>query len=88
MESNREHGNGRPDRVLSPYSPRETAIIIELKRADKFSQMDELCEAALAQIEDKNYAAELIDFGYRKILKYGFCFCRKTCMVRKNEDMN
>lgn len=88
MDSNREHGNGRPDLVLSPYSPRGTAIIIELKRADKFSQMDELCEAALAQIEDKNYAAELIDFGYRKILKYGFCFCRKTCMVRKNEDMN
>lgn len=83
VDSNKEHGNGRPDLVLSPFTPKETAIIIELKRADKFSQMDALCDAALAQIEEENYAAELLDFGYQKILKYGICFCKKTCMIKK-----
>lgn len=83
VDSNKEHGNGRPDLVLSPFTPKETAIIIELKRADKFSQMEALCDVALAQIEEENYAAELLDFGYQKIQKYGICFCKKTCMVKK-----
>ena len=82
IRSNREYGEGRPDIMLRPFSPKQPAIIFEFKRADKFAQMEEKCNEALRQIEEKKYDAELIDFGYQKILKYGICFCRKNCMVK------
>ena len=80
--SNRESGEGRPDIMLKPYDEQQPAIILELKRAAKFTQMSELCDAALAQIEEKDYAAELTEEGYLKIRKYGICFCKKSCMVK------
>lgn len=81
--SNRESGDGRPDIVLSPLNPRKAAIIIEIKRAVRFSQMDELCDAALIQIEEKKYDMVLHNEGYDTIIKYGFCFCKKSCRVKK-----
>ena len=82
INSNREQGNGRPDLVLEPNTPRQPAMIIEIKRAQKFGQMDAFCDKALEQIEEQDYAAELLDEGYQKIYKYGFCFCKKSCMVK------
>ena len=82
INSNREKGNGRPDLYLEPGNPRMPAMIIEIKCAKKFGQMEALCDAALAQIEERDYAAELRDEGYQKIYKYGFCFCKKICMVK------
>lgn len=82
INSNREQGNGRPDLVLEPHNPRQPAMIIEIKRAQKFSQMEALCDKALEQIVEQDYAAELLDEGYQKIFKYGFCFCKKSCMVK------
>ncbi len=82
IRSNREQGDGRPDIVLKPFSPNQPAIIVELKHAHKFTQMEELCDKALEQIEERSYDAELVDEGYRIILKYGICFCRKNCMVK------
>ena len=82
LTSNREVGDGRPDIVLSPFTPKQPAVIIEIKVAKKFPQMEVMCDEALAQIEEKNYAAELVEEGYQKIIKYGICFCRKTCMVK------
>lgn len=83
IDSNKEHGNGRPDIVLSPMNPKEPAVILEFKLAEKFTQMEAKCAAALEQIDRLHYDADLIDMGYRTILKYGVCFCRKNCMVRK-----
>ena len=83
MESNKEHGDGRPDIVLQPHDPRKAVIIIELKRAEKYAVMEKLCEEALQQIEDRNYAADYLLEGYKEIIKYGICFCKKTCMVKK-----
>lgn len=57
-------------------------MIIEIKCAKKYGQMDGLCDEALAQIEERGYAAELFDVGCRKIYKYGFCFCKKNCQVK------
>lgn len=82
IESNREHGEGRPDIVLKPFDPGRPAIIIEVKRADRFNRMEEKCALAIGQIEEKRYAAELEAEGYGMIRKYGICFCRKNCMVR------
>lgn len=82
IQSNKKQGNGRPDIVLKPFSPKQPAIILELKRAHKFTQMEGLCDAALEQMEEKRYDAELVEEGYQIILKYGICFCRKNCMVK------
>ena len=83
MRSNREYGNGRPDLVLRPYNPRKPLILFEFKYRKKFTEMAEGCAAALAQIEEKGYAEPFVDKGYQKIIKYGICFCEKTCMVEK-----
>ena len=81
-ESNKEHGDGRPDIVLCPHDPRKAVIIMELKRADKYTVMEKLCEEALQQIEEKNYAGEYLEEGYKEVIKYGICFCKKSCMVK------
>lgn len=44
--------------------------------------MEKKCEDALQQIENKTYAAGPLDEGYKTILKYGICFCKKSCMVK------
>ena len=83
MDSNKEHGNGRPDIVLCPHNPRKNVIILELKRAEKYAYMEKLCDEALQQIEDRRYADEYLEEGYNGVEKYGICFCRKSCRVKK-----
>ena len=80
--SNREAGNGRPDILLKPYDELNPVVIIETKFTDKFSSMEKKCEDALQQIENKAYAAGPLDEGYKTILKYGICFCKKSFMVK------
>ena len=82
VDSNKEHGYGRPDILLTPFDYKRPVIILELKCAQKFSQMEELCANALAQIESRDYASGLLDEGYLQIIKYGVCFCRKSCLVK------
>ena len=82
--SNRESGNGRPDLILKTSRIRKgRAFIIEVKVADTFSGMEDCCGKALAQIEDRNYAAALREEGYQDIESYGICFYQKECMVVK-----
>lgn len=80
--SNREEGIGRPDILLHPLNYRKPAIIIELKHVKTFPQMETGCREALAQIEERGYAAGLEAEGCSDVLKYGICFCRKSCMVK------
>ena len=84
-KSNLESGNGRYDIILIPYDEQQPAVILELKRAKKFTEMENLCQEALKQIDEKNYADALIEEGYPLILKYGICFCKKSCMVKLSE---
>lgn len=77
----RESGNGRTDILLKPYDEKKPAVILELKYAEKFTQMEEKCKEALNQIDEKGYADGLTNEGYEKILKYGICFCQKSCRV-------
>lgn len=81
--SNRESGEGRPDLILKTPSVRGSAIILELKVADTFQAMEQECRNALRQIESADYEAGLRAEGYSDIKKYGMCFYRKECMVRK-----
>lgn len=80
--SNRESGEGRPDLLLKTPSVRGTAVILEIKTADTFSQMEKQCIHALEQIENRHYEAELLSEGYSDIKKYGICFYRKECLVK------
>ncbi len=81
IESNREYGNGRPDIVMTPYDEENPVIVLEMKYCKKISEMEMGCEAAINQIEEQDYLAPFIEEGYKRILAYGICFCRKTCMV-------
>lgn len=85
IDSNKEHGDGRPDLILKPNHPEKPAVIIELKRVSSFKDMKPACTDALKQIEEKHYAKDLEKEGYTNILKYGICFCKKSCMVILSE---
>lgn len=80
--SNRESGNGGPDIILKTPSVRGSAIILEIKVTDIFTQMEKECQKVLAQIKDKKYETELRAEGYSDIKRYGVCFYHKECMVR------
>ena len=82
IRSNRESGKGRYDIALEPVSYRKPVIIMELKRATRFSEMEVKCQEALHQIEIMQYDAEYVEKGYPNIMKYGICFCGKDCMIR------
>lgn len=56
-------------------------IVIELKYSES-RNLESACQKALEQIEEKNYADQLIDDGMTTILKYGIACRRNTCMVR------
>ncbi len=84
VESNREHGLGRSDLVIHARRIK-TAVIIEVKHAKKYQEMENLCEKGLEQIEDKNYAEPFIMRGW-KVIKYGITFFEKECLVKMAES--
>ncbi len=86
LKSNRESGDGRTDLLLMEKRKREIAIIIEVKDTKNFSELENLCDEALAQIEENRYEAELKQESYKNIIKYGIAFCGKSCMVKMNEN--
>ena len=59
-------------------------IIIEIKYTE--ANMEEVCQKALRQIEEKNYAEELRREGVHTILKYGIACNRKNCRVRLRSE--
>lgn len=85
ISSNRESGFGRYDVVLEPCDKQDPAIILEFKvfHPGKESALEETVNAALKQIEEKKYAADLerkgIDPG--RIRKYGFAFEGKKVLI-------
>ncbi len=81
--SNRESGTGRYDIVMRYPSARGKAMIMEIKMADTFQELEAGCDEALKQIEDRKNDTELLADGYRDITKYGICFYKKECMVKK-----
>lgn len=88
ITSNRESGFGRYDIMLEPKNKEDVAIIVEFKvfntRRDK--TIEDTVQAALQQIEDKNYEADLIARGVPKenIRKYGFAFRGKEVYIEEN----
>ncbi len=83
IRSNREVGEGRSDIIMEDYETGDKGIIIEIKVAAKFSEMEKECDKALIQIETLQYEHELREDGYQEIVKYGVCFFKKRCMVKR-----
>ena len=80
--SNRESGNGRPDIVLKYPSVRGKAVILDIKVARTYQELESKCDEALRQIDEQKYEETLRQEGYSNILKYGIAFYRKECMVK------
>ena len=80
VKSNRESGDGFADIRLKPKNP-DAGIIVELKYVRSLHDLDQACERALEQIEDRRYDTELREDGRNDILAYGIAFCRKRCKV-------
>ena len=88
ITSNRESGYGRYDIMLEPIdklNENQPCIVIEFKviNPKKEKTLEETVEAALNQIEDKGYDAELVKRGVKKenIHHYGFAFKGKNVLI-------
>ena len=88
INSNRESGFGRYDIMLEPIektNDKYPGIVIEFKVINprKENSLEETVEAALKQIDEKNYDAELIKRGVKEenIRHYGFAFKGKEVLI-------
>lgn len=80
VRSNRESGDGYADILIKPKNP-DVGIVIELKYARSFKELDQACERALEQIRDRRYDEALREDGRSEILAYGIAFWKKRCKV-------
>jgi hypothetical protein len=83
VRSNRESGAGRYDVMVLPRAPGRPGVILELKVLDrrKRETMKSALAAALRQIKDRDYAAELRASGASPIHEMAIVFDGKQARV-------
>ena len=79
VRSNRESGMGRFD-IMIKDKQYNKGIIIEFKVTK--DDLEKSAVNALNQIEEKEYYLDLINEGYKEIIKYAIVFKGKQCIVR------
>lgn len=83
VESNKEHGEGRSDIVVSDYMDGWVAIF-EIKYSDSPEELETDCEKAIRQMDERMYAVEYEEqYPAERILCYGISFFKKRCLVKK-----
>lgn len=86
ITSNKESGFGRYDIMLKPTDrQRDFAYIIEFKvrKPKREKNLEATVANALAQIEEKQYSAQLTAEGFQpeRIRKFGFAFEGRQCLI-------
>ena len=85
IRSNRESGLGRYDVMLIPQKPEFDGIILEFKvrEVEEETSLGDTVQAALKQIQEKQYDRELIAHGVSedRIRCYGFAFEGKRVLI-------
>jgi hypothetical protein len=86
IKSNRESGFGRYDVMMIPKDKKDRAFIFEFKvkdADDDEAALEDTLANAHAQIEEKQYAKELLASGVpaENIRTYGFAFEGKTVLI-------
>ena len=85
LKSNRESGYGRYDVMLIPRNFAEQAYVLEFKVHDpeEEASLQETVQAALMQIQEKQYDAELAELHIKpeQIHHYGFAFEGKKVLI-------
>ena len=80
VSSNVETGTGRSDIIVE----REDGVlgfVVEVKDVKDRNKLEAACDAAMKQIEEKDYTAVLRRYGVEEIWTYGIAFCEKRCKV-------
>ncbi|MBQ7568766.1 AAA family ATPase [bacterium] len=84
VESSQENGLGRTDiAIVDGLNSR--AIIIELKYAARYEDLETKAEEGLKQIDERKYACGLPP-QIRRVLKYGIAFWKKENAVRAGQS--
>ena len=80
VSSNVETGTGRSD-IIVEREDGQLGFVVEVKDVKDRSKLDAACDAAMKQIEEKDYTAVLRRYGVEEIWTYGVAFCEKRCKV-------
>lgn len=80
IQSNIESGDGFVDILVELEDP-DAGMIMELKYAQNFQDLEKACNKAMKQIRDRRYDERLRNEGRNDILAYGIAFCKKKCKV-------
>ena len=85
FQSEAESGRGYADITFSSYDG-ASSVVIEVKYAsDAAARLQELASKAIAQIEEKGYAAALCSEGSDRVIECGIAFRGRECAVRCRE---
>lgn len=81
VESNKEYGEGRSDIVVKDLRDGRAAVF-EVKYAKWLTDLEQECEKAVMQIDDRMYAKTLED-RYDQVSCFGIAFYKKRCLIQK-----
>ena len=80
VTSNAETGKGRSD-IIVERKDRKIGFVVEVKDVKDEGKLDHACEAAMKQIDEKDYTAILRRYRVKEIWTYGIAFWDKECRV-------
>ena len=80
VSSNAETGKGRSD-IIVERKDRKIGFVVEVKDVKDAEKLDAACEAALRQIDERDYTAILRRYRVKEIRKYAIAFWDKECRV-------